>query len=164
MMMDFEVKRCTRRCAASDRELQPGETFYSVLIQEGAELIRQDFAESQWHGPPEGAVGVWKSQMPSGQAKRVKLAPNEVMRNLFNELEGRPEKRMLRYLLALMLVRRRVLQLEGSETNEQGIEQLCLRSGKDEPVHVDVAEPADAQQAEALQEELAGLLYAEPEE
>ena len=53
-MMDFEVKRCTRRCAASDRELQPGEPFYSMLIQQGAELVRQDFAESHWQGPPEG--------------------------------------------------------------------------------------------------------------
>ena len=35
-MLDFEVQRCTRRCAATDRELKPGETFYSTLVVVGA--------------------------------------------------------------------------------------------------------------------------------
>lgn len=159
--MDFEIKRCTRRCAASDRELRPGEAFYSVLLQHGADLVRQDYCEQAWEGPPEGAVGVWKSHMPSPTAKRVKLAPNEVMRNLWIELDGRDDKLALRYLLTLMLVRRRVLQLEGTQTDEQGGERLVVRSGKEPPQEVAVAEPADAEQADALQQELAGLLYAE---
>ena len=34
-MLDFEIQRCARKCAKSDREFQAGETFYSVLISEG---------------------------------------------------------------------------------------------------------------------------------
>ena len=84
--MDFDIKRCTRRCAATDRELQPNEPFYSVLLKDGGDLLRQDFAESAWQGPPEGAVGCWKSRMPSAEPRKIKLAPNQVMLNLFEEL------------------------------------------------------------------------------
>ena len=168
--MDFDIKRCTRRCAATDRELEPNEAFYSVLLKDGADLLRQDFAESAWVGPPEGTVGCWKSRMPSAQPKKVKLAPNQVMLNLFEELAERPEKRQLRYLLALMLVRRRVFQFVepdgevNSEINDEpGEHWLYVQHAKDSPVAVEAAEPADGEEADALQMELTTLLYAEEE-
>ena len=42
----------------------PGETYYSVLVAEGAELKRYDYAADAWQGPPAEAVGWWKSQIP----------------------------------------------------------------------------------------------------
>ena len=160
-MMDFEVKRCTRRCAASDRELAPGEPFYSVLVPQGAEVVRQDFSEEAWHGPPAGAVGWWRSRMPEPQARRFRLAPNEVMRNLFLELEDQPEKQDLRYVLALLLVRRRVLQLTASEPDEQGVEHLLLSGLKDETEYRVPVKTPDEQRAAEIQDQLAQLLYAD---
>ena len=63
-MLDFHVQRCTRRCAGVDRELLPGETFYAVLVTEGAEVVRLDFSESAWQGPPDDAIGWWRSRIP----------------------------------------------------------------------------------------------------
>ncbi len=91
--MDFEVQRFTRRCAATDRELAPGELFYSVLLAEGAEVVRHDYAAEAWNGPPVEALGWWKSQLPAADAKPKKpqWAPNDVMLRLFDELAERPE-------------------------------------------------------------------------
>ena len=75
LSMDYEVQRCTRHCCATGRELAPGEEFYSVLIAEGAELVRLDYAVEAWEGPPEGAVGWWKSQMPNPQRQRGCTGP-----------------------------------------------------------------------------------------
>ena len=163
--MDFDIKRCTRRCAATDRELQPNEPFYSVLLKDGGDLLRQDFAESAWQGPPEGAVGCWKSRMPSAEPRKIKLAPNQVMLNLFEELADRPEKRQLRYLLTLMLVRRRVMQLVETRLDPHtGAELLCVQHAKhDSPSEVETAEPVGPEEADALQAELTTLLYAEEE-
>ena len=33
-MLDFEVQRFTRQCCQTDEVLQPGDTFYSVLVTE----------------------------------------------------------------------------------------------------------------------------------
>ena len=51
MQLDFEIQRFTRRCAATDRPLEPGELCYTVLEVEGAEVVRKDFAASAWTGP-----------------------------------------------------------------------------------------------------------------
>lgn len=157
--MDFEIRKCTRRCAASERELTPNEVFYSVLVRDGADVVRRDYAESAWEGPPEGTVGCWKSQMPSAEAKRLKLAPNEVMLTLLEELENQPSKQHLRYLIALMLVRRRAAQLLDTEAVD-GRELLVIQPAKQDEVRVMVAEPMDAAHAQQLQEELVSLLYA----
>jgi hypothetical protein len=112
MQLDFEIQRSTRRCAATDRALEPGELCYSMLEVQGADVVRKDFAASAWSGPPEGAFGWWKSRVPEPHAKKIKLAPNEVLLELFDQLAEQPESDDMRYVLALLLVRRRVLRLD----------------------------------------------------
>ena len=60
-MIDYDIQRCSRRCAASDRELHNGEVCYSVLVPEGGQVVRRDYSAEGWPGPPEGAIGWWKS-------------------------------------------------------------------------------------------------------
>ena len=112
MLLDFEVQRCTRRCAATDRALEPGDVCYSVLEVTGAELIRKDYCTEGWAGRPEGAFGWWKSRIPEPTAKKIKLAPNDVLLELFDQLADRPDQTDLRYVLTLLLVRRRVLRVD----------------------------------------------------
>ncbi len=112
MLLDFEVQRCTRRCAATDRALEPGDVCYSVLEINGAEVIRKDFCTEGWTGSPDSAFGWWKSRIPEPSAKKIKLAPNEVLLELFDQLAERPDQTDLRYVLMLLLVRRRMLRVE----------------------------------------------------
>jgi hypothetical protein len=112
MLLDFEVQRSTRRCAATDRALAPGETCYSVLEVQGADVVRKDYCKEAWNSPPENAFGWWKTRIPEPTAKKVKLAPNEVLLELFDEMADRQEQQDLRYVLTLLLIRRRVLRLD----------------------------------------------------
>ena len=125
MQLDFEIQRSTRRCAATDRALEPGELCYSVLEVRGADVVRKDFAASEWKGPPSEAFGWWKSRVPEPHGKKIKLAPNEVLLRLFDELAERPESEDMRYVLALLLVRRRVLRLDGPGLGEEKPSQLA---------------------------------------
>ena len=159
-MLDFEVQRFTRRCAKTDRELQPGEAFYSVLISQGAEVIRQDFAADEWEGPPEENLGWWKSEVPDPKSKKVHWAPNDVMLHYFQQLEDQPHKRDVRYVLTLLLIRRRVLKLEETKKDEQQQETLVVFCPKTETEHsVPVETPAN-ERIEEIQKELAELLFA----
>lgn len=160
-MLDFEVQRCTRRCAKTDRELQPGEWFYSVLASEGSEIARHDYCVDAWEEPPEDAVGWWKSQMPEANARRANWAPNDVMLDYFRQLDGQAEKADVRYILALLMTRRRILRLEDSEIDENGQESLVLSCTRnDAEYRVAVAMP-DATRAEEIQDELARLLLSD---
>lgn len=160
-MLDFEVQRCTRRCAETDRELKPGETFYSVLVAEGADVVRHDYCEEVWQGPPNDNLGWWKSQMPQLNAKKMHWAPNDVILHYFEQLDGQPEKEDVRYILALLMVRRRIVRLEETETDDAQREVMVLYCPRNENQYrVAVATP-NKQRIEGIQQELAQLLLAD---
>ncbi|MFO0869054.1 MAG: hypothetical protein U0935_08870 [Pirellulales bacterium] len=158
-MLDFDVQRCTRRCSASGRDLRPGDTCYSVLVPRGAQVARLDYAADAWKGPPDDALGWWKGRVPDGGASRTACAPNDVMLDYFDHLAHFPEKSDVRYVLALLLVRRRVIRLENTLTDEHGQETLvvfCPRNEQD--VHIPAILPDDERIAE-IQTELSTLLF-----
>jgi hypothetical protein len=166
MAIDYAVRRCTRRCAALDRELRPGESFVSVLIDEGSEVVRRDYSVEGWGDPPGGAIAWWRSQTPD-QAGGAP-APREVLLSLLDEWADRPEEASARYLLALLLVRRRVLRLQTDDSFAAGLRgddaedtttlRLACRD-RAEPFEVAVAPPT-ADDAPALQHRLSELLGA----
>ena len=160
-MLDFEVQRCTRRCAKTDREFAPGEVFYSVLVAEDSDVVRRDYCQQAWEGPPEDVVGWWKSQMPEANAKRADWAPNDVMLDYFQQLEQCAEKQDVRYVLALLMTRRRLLRLEDTETDEHGVETLVLFCSRNDTEYRVVSCVPEQQRAEEIQEELAQLLLAD---
>ena len=159
-MLDFEVQRCTRRCAKSDRELRPGEAFYSLLVTEDAEVVRYDYSESVWEGPPEENIGWWRSRMPTPNAQKVTWAPNDVMMHYFKELENRPEKKQVRYVLTLLMIRRRILKLVESADNDSENEILTVYCSRDESEYTVPVTPPDDVEVQVIQEELAALLFA----
>jgi hypothetical protein len=160
-MLDFEIQRCTRKCFATERELRPGETFFSVLVQEGAEVTRRDYAEEAWTGPPEGAIGFWKSQMPGAGAKKLHWAPNDVMLHYFEQLADNEEKLDVRYVLALLMIRRRVVRQENTEIDEQGREVAVLFCPRNEQEYRTPVVMPSAERVQQIQDEIAKLLYAE---
>lgn len=166
--MDYELQRSMRKCAATGREFAPGEAFYSVLTSEGAKVVRNDYSAEAWQGPPDGALGWWKSQTPATDTKSKKphWAPNDVMLQLFDELAEAPDRADMRYVLALLLLRRRVLRLEeseregasadsASETDRETLLVYCPRRQAEYRVPVTMPDRA---RADEIQNELARLL------
>lgn len=158
-MLDFEIQRFTRHCYATGRELAPGESFYSLLLPEGSQVVRRDYAANAWPGPPENALGWWKSKVPEAHAKKMQLAPSEIMLQYFEQLSEEPLLADERYVLALLMVRRRVVRQERVETNSAGQETLVMYCGRNEQEYrTEVAMPT-AERAAQIQEKLGNLLY-----
>lgn len=156
--MDYEVQRCTKRCHSTDRELKPGDAYYSVLVIEDGEVCRHDYSAEAWKGPPDDALGSWKAEIPSAKNKKRHWAPNDVMLQFFDELEKQEDKQDVRYVLSLLLVRRRVMRHEETRRDEQGGEVLVLHCPRrDETYHVPMVFPEETRVAQ-IQEELAQLL------
>ncbi len=156
--MEYEIERSAKCCAATGREFAAGEEFYSVLIAAGAELKRCDYSVQAWQGPPPGTVGWWKSQMPDQHARRAHWAPNDVLLNFFDELAAQPDKQDMRYVLALLLVRRRVMRMEEEQRDEAGHERLLLYCPRRDTQYEVPAAPPEPQRAEEIQQVLAKLL------
>ena len=157
--MDFDVQRCSRRCAITGRELAPGETYYSALIPSGATVERHDYSSEAWPGPPPEALGWWKSQVPTAETKKTQWAPNDVMLELFDEMADSQDRADVRYVLALLLIRRRVLRLEETQRDEHERETLIVYCPRRETDYkVPVVMP-DGDRATQIQQTLAQLLF-----
>lgn len=158
--MDYDVHKTTRHCAATGREIAAGETFYTVLVREGTELKRFDYAAEAWTGAPETSIGWWKATMPDKEAKKPKLAPSEVLLELFRELQDDAERRDLRYVLTLLLIRRRLLRLEDTVHDDDGGETMVLYCSRDEQTYRVTVEMPNEERQKEIQDYLAQLLYA----
>ncbi len=157
-MTEYEIQRCSRKCARTERELQPGETYYSALVPEASGTKRLDYAADAWEKPPEGTIAWWKSRMPGAGTKRAHWAPHEVLLEYFQMLEGDPDKRDVRYLLALLLVRRRIARWEHTERDDQGQELMVLYCPRQELELRVVVQTPTASRVDEIQRELSGLL------
>lgn len=156
--MDYDVGRCTKHCHETEREFQPGEAFYSVLLVDGATIERRDYSIEAWNTAPDNAIGWWKSRMPGRDLSRKRWAPNDVMLDFFDEILEDESRRDMCYILSLLLVRRRLFRHEGIEKDEFGQEFMtvyCPR--RDATYRIPSVTPEPARVSE-IQEELAGLL------
>src|SRR5262249_53291381 len=113
-MIDYQIQPNTRRCSLSQRELQPGDKVYSVLVVEEGRFVRNDYSAEAWQGPPPGAFGFWLGTVAAPENKRKLPINDEVLADFFLQLEGQaePAKVNIRYVLALLLMRRRRLRFE----------------------------------------------------
>jgi hypothetical protein len=159
--VDYEVQRCSRHCAATGRELVEGETFYSVLLAKGPELERVDYSVEAWPGAPAEALGWWKSRMPTREERKAQMAPSDVLLEIFTGLVDEADKQDMRYVLALLLVRRRILRLEEAQTDATGGETLILYCPRDESKHSVAAVLPDTAREAEIQAELSRLLFAQ---
>ena len=160
--LDYEIHRASRHCTSTGRELAEGEEFYSMLVADGSGWKRLDYACDAWHGvPEEGALAWWKSRMPSRESKKARLAPNDVLLEYFQELVERPAEQDARYVLALLLVRRRVVRLEDTEQDSSGGNVLVLYCPRDETTFRVAERSLNEEQTDEIQARLSQLLYAD---
>jgi len=158
MLLDFEVRSCSRCCAETGKSLQPGEVYFSVLEVQESETIRRDYCAEAWQRPSKENLGWWRSRVPVKDEK-PRLAPTDVMLNLFIALAEKPADSQFRYLLGLLLIRRRVLKREDSSRNDSDQEVLTLFAARrDERYELIVDEP-NQKQAEQIQQRMIDLLY-----
>lgn len=102
--------------------------------------------------------------MPDTSQQAARLAPNEVMLQLFDEWAAAPDRAEARYVLALLLVRRKVFRLvESAELAGESPPVDALRvecPSRDTTYDLPVATP-DAEHAATIQAELNALLFAD---
>lgn len=150
--MDIKLRRPQASCRVSGRPFAAGEAFHSALVRADGGLERIDVAADAWTGPPPGTLATWRSTYPAGDTGGPELAPVDVLLDLLDELDGRPDEAPLRYLLALQLVRRRVLRV--LDADDAALRLGCRRRDRDYSVTVvsagEAAAPGVAERLTAL--------------
>jgi hypothetical protein len=127
-MPEYQIQPNARRCSASGRELRAGERFFSVLTEESGKFVRRDYAAEAWQGPPHDVFSFWSGKVATPDGRRRPVIDDELLLDCFGRLEGQTEPGRInfRYVVGLLLMRRRRLRLD-SVAREDGVEVLHLR-------------------------------------
>ena len=158
-MMEYQIEANTRRCAASGRQLQPGEKFYSVLLDEGGKFQRLDFSSEAWQGPPAGAFSFWTGKIPAHDDSRRLPIDDDLLIDCFQRLEGEtdPGRVNFRYVVALLLMRRKRFKFEEAQV-EGDQEYLVLRCARTRQQYRVVNPRLTEEETAAVQEEVLRVL------
>ena len=157
-MINFEFKRTNRKCSVSSRTFESGEEYYSVLLDEDEQLVRQDIGKDQWNEPPENCVGWWISKVPDLEQGKVYWAPKDVLLAYFQHLLDQPNQQDTAYVMAILLLQKKQFRLLDT-TQEDGIELMSVTcNATKERFSVPVVSVSDQRIAE-IQNELAEKLF-----
>jgi hypothetical protein len=137
----FSIGRSTGRCASTGRELRPGDRRVTALVERDASegtpegFERLDYSEEAWDSGarPARSFGFWRGVVPESGGKPRPFIDDDELLALFEQLgDGEealadPRKRAFRFVLALLLIRKRLLRHEGGRRNS-GRSFMLVRS------------------------------------
>ena len=145
--VEYRVGRPTGVCAATGRGLSPGEPCMASLWespgQEGFE--RRDYSIEAWEasGAPQGVFGYWRTVVPDPDSRPRILVDDAMLLDLFESLAGDTQRTRVvyRFVLCLILMRRRVLKYAGRKVEGESERWLVVSRGAAEQGPIEVVNP-----------------------
>ena len=157
-MSDWKIRRLRGECAKCERPFETdGERILTQVRLEGDALIREDYHPECWEEPVD-AIFWWATRF-AVKAKSTLALDFELIEKLFFQLEDRSEEKIreLRYLLCLMLMRKRRLKLVKVQRGKEGEAMLVRQPRRKQEWRVFVYD-FEPERIEVLRGELSSLL------
>jgi hypothetical protein len=114
MSQDWEIRKRSEVCTTTNRPFHEGEFFYTAIYREGDGFRREDLSDEAWGTRPEGNApfSFWRSKFemppPPPPEPLAKQDAEGILRKLIEENSDATKN--ARYILALMLERKRILK------------------------------------------------------
>jgi len=128
MSKDYDISKTEGTCVVCGRDLKPQEEFIAAVRQVGEELQREDYCEQCWTNHLEGdssdLLAVWRTRLHTPEEKRKLFVDDDLLINFFERLADEEDstRQVLRYVLALVLMRKKLLIYDRTEREEDGTE------------------------------------------
>ncbi len=158
-MSEWEIDKPLGQCCGTGEKIGYGEEYFAALVETGEGLVRRDFCAEYWQTAKPAVYCYWKTRMPRPDEKKHKFVDDEMLMAFFERLEKETEQERLnfRFVLALVLMRKRRLKYDSSKT-EEGREIWRLRKAG-EKEFVDVINPKlDEEQIKQLTSQVGEIL------
>ena len=165
MANEWEFSRTTGSCAATGRELAEGESYYAVLFETPEGFERKDYTLEAWSGPPQGSYCYWRARVPVREKKSGPVAVDHaLLTHFFLRLEDEDSqiKQQFRFVLALLLMRKRHLKFERA-VQEGGREYWQVRLVREQSEHKVLNPRLSDQEVQHLSEQLTAILSGDAE-
>jgi len=163
-MADWEINRPLGQCSGSGRKIEPGEEYYGALVEVEAEqgIQRRDFSCEFWEREKPKVYCFWKTRLAAPNEKKELFISDDMLMAFFERLanETEPEKVSFRFVLALVLMRKRRLKYDSTK-NDGGREIWRLKTPGDKDL-IEVVNPhLNEDQIEQLTSQIGQILQAD---
>lgn len=156
----WQVEPVTGVCAVSGKKFEEGDEFYTVLFEEGETFRRVDYCIDAWEGSPKDSFCYFKTRVPVKQKRKKLLVNNELLTNFFIRLEDEtePVRVQFRFVIALILMRKRLLRYIDSKTKDN-LETWNMTMMPDRSAHTVVNPQLTDDQIEGVSAQLSAILH-----
>lgn len=158
-MSEWEINRPLGQCHGTERKIEYGEEYFAALVETEEGLQRRDFCADYWETQKPDVFCYWKSRLPEPGQKKQLFVDDQMLMAFFERLEKETEQEKInfRFVLALILMRKRVLKYDDTRT-ENNQEIWCLRITGDKQI-VEVVNPhLDEEQIGQLSSQIGEIL------
>ncbi len=158
-MSEWEVDKPLGQCCGTGRKIEYGEEYFGALVEIDEGLQRRDFCADYWESEKPNVFCYWRSKLPHPDQKKQIFVDDEMLMAFFERLENEAEQEKVnfRFVLALILMRKRRLKYDATRV-ENGKEIWRLRTVGEKEI-VEVINPhLDEEQVEQLSSQIGQIL------
>src|SRR3954453_9585242 len=160
----YQVARPHGKCAACEKQIEPGQKFMAALRETPLGFERVDLMLECWPSFDRAdVIGFWQTVMPKAEQKKKVFVDDQVLCDVFERLADttEPAKLNFRFVLGLILMRKRIIVYEETRTDAAGQEVWQVRfKGRDD--RLDLVNPKlDEQQVVEVSQQLSEILNEE---
>lgn len=159
----YEVARPLGKCALCAKGIEPEQKFMAALLDAPAGLQRLDVCTACWPNyDRKDVLAFWQALMPRPEQKKKLFVDDTVLCELFERLAEttEPAKLNFRFVLGLILMRKRLLVYETTRTDADREVWTVHMKGKEE--QLDLLNPKlDEQQVRDVSQQLSEILQQE---
>jgi hypothetical protein len=141
MAKDYHIQGATGRCGACGAALAPGTEYVATIWPDDDDFRRRDYCPACWNGGDEQrrgrAFGVWRTRVPAPRPKRRLFVDDGLLVNFFERLAGEqdPARVSFRFVLALILMRKKLLVYDRTDAEPDGTETWTMHLRADGTTH-----------------------------
>lgn len=162
-MGDWEINKPLGQCYGNGRKIEHGEEYFGALVETEEGLQRRDFCAEYFESENPQVFCYWKTKLPEPGQKKQLFVDDQMLMTFFERLanETDQEKVNFRFVLTLILMRKRLLKYDESKI-EDGKEVWRLRIPGDKSAGntVEVVNPhLDEEQIEQLSSQIGEILH-----
>ena len=119
-MDEWEIDKPLGQCYGTGKKIECGEEYFGALVETEEGLQRRDFCANYWQAEKPEVFCYWKTKLPSGDEKKQIFVDDEMLMAFFERLEGEREQEKInfRFVLALVLMRKRRLKYDSTRIED----------------------------------------------
>jgi len=162
-MSEWEVDKPLGQCYGTGRKIEPGEEYFGALIEIEEGLQRRDYCADYWESEKPNVFCYWKSKLLRPDEKKKIFVDDNMLMAFFERLENETEQEKVnfRFVLALILMRKRLLKYdETRDEDDKEIWRLRIVGDKSTDNRVEVINPhLDEEQVQQLSSQIGQILH-----